>query len=150
MDTPPAVRLHLVVGYDGSPPASRALEGAVRLLAGRDGRIVVVYVGHVPGLDMLSADAIAQMEADFGEIADELRAAVAKQLGASGVAWEFQQRQGLIAGELAAAATAIGDDNPGDTTVILVGSSSRASHRILGSVAVSLARHCPVPLVIVP
>jgi nucleotide-binding universal stress UspA family protein len=150
MDTPPAGRLHIVVGYDGSPPASRALDGAVRLLRGRDGRIIVAYIGHVPSLDMLSADAIAEIEADFDEIGKELRASAAEQLGADGVAWEFQQRQGLIAEQLIEAASAIGHDNPGDTTVIAVGSSSKASHRIVGSVAVSLARHCPVPLLIVP
>jgi nucleotide-binding universal stress UspA family protein len=31
-----------------------------------------------------------------------------------------------------------------------VGSSSNAAHRLLGSVAVNLARHAPVPLIIVP
>jgi hypothetical protein len=29
---PPATELRLVVGYDGSPPASRALDAAVNLL----------------------------------------------------------------------------------------------------------------------
>jgi nucleotide-binding universal stress UspA family protein len=38
----------------------------------------------------------------------------------------------------------------GDNVVIVVGSSSAAMHRMVGSVAVSLARHAPVPLVIVP
>ncbi|HYZ55209.1 MAG TPA: hypothetical protein VE733_17145 [Streptosporangiaceae bacterium] len=33
---------------------------------------------------------------------------------------------------------------------LVVGSSSQAAHRMIGSVAVSLARHTPVPLVIVP
>jgi nucleotide-binding universal stress UspA family protein len=46
--------------------------------------------------------------------------------------------------------TASRDARPGDTQLIMVGSSSHASHRVMGSVAVSLARHCPVPLVIVP
>jgi nucleotide-binding universal stress UspA family protein len=32
----------------------------------------------------------------------------------------------------------------------VVGSSSLAAHRVVGSVAVSLARHSPVPLVVVP
>ncbi len=36
--------LYLVVGYDGSPPATRALDAAVRLLHGRAGSIEVVYV----------------------------------------------------------------------------------------------------------
>jgi hypothetical protein len=34
--------------------------------------------------------------------------------------------------------------------VIMVGSSSHATHRVVGSVAVGLACHSPVPLVIVP
>jgi nucleotide-binding universal stress UspA family protein len=33
---------------------------------------------------------------------------------------------------------------------LLLGNSSHATHRMVGSVAVSLARHSPVPLVIVP
>jgi nucleotide-binding universal stress UspA family protein len=99
---------------------------------------------------MLSPDAVVQVEAGFGEIETELRASAAAQLDGRGVAWEFQRRQGMIAGELIAAASAIGDAYPGDTVAIVVGSSSRASHRIVGSVAVGLARHCPVPLVIVP
>ena len=39
---PPAAFLNLVVGYDGSPPAQRALDAAVLLLHGRAGRIDVV------------------------------------------------------------------------------------------------------------
>jgi nucleotide-binding universal stress UspA family protein len=34
--------------------------------------------------------------------------------------------------------------------VIVVGSSSHAGHRVVGSVPVSLARHSPVPVIIVP
>jgi nucleotide-binding universal stress UspA family protein len=52
--------------------------------------------------------------------------------------------------ELIAVATAIGDAGSGSTVAIVVGSSSHATHRVVGSVAVSLARHSPVPLVIVP
>ena len=33
---------------------------------------------------------------------------------------------------------------------IVVGRSSQAAHRLIGSIAVSLARHPPVPLMIVP
>lgn len=51
---PPTGNLSLVVGYDGSPPAIRALDAAVRLLHGRTGSIEVVYVAHLPSIDMLS------------------------------------------------------------------------------------------------
>ena len=147
---PPTGFLHLVDGYDGSPPASRALDAAVRLLQGRTGRIEVVYVAHLSSLVMLSAGAIAEMEEDFDEIGQELRAQAAEQLRASGAAWEFERRQGIIADELIAAATAIRDAHPGENVAIMVGSSSHATHRVVGSVAVGLARHSPVPLIIVP
>jgi nucleotide-binding universal stress UspA family protein len=148
--TPPAGFLHLVVGYDGSPPAIRALDAAVRLLQGRTGRVDVVYVAHVPSLAMLSPGAIAEVEEDFDEIERELRAQAAGQLRASGAAWDFERRRGIITDELIAAATAIGEAGPGETVAIIVGSSSHATHRVVGSVAVGLARHSPVPLVIVP
>ena len=147
---PPTGFLHLVVGYDGSPPTSRALDAAVRLLQGRTGRIEVVYVAHLSSLVMLSADAIAEMEKDFNEVEQELRAQAAGQLRASGAACEFERRQGIVADELIAAATAIRDAHPGETVAIVVGSSSHATHRVVGSVAVGLARHSPVPLIIVP
>jgi nucleotide-binding universal stress UspA family protein len=147
---PPARDLYLVVGYDGSPPASRALDAASNLLQGRTGRIEVVYVAHVPSIDMLSPGAVAEMEVTFDEIAGDLQAAADKQLRGRGEHWGFEQRQGLIADELIAAAEGIRDAHVGDTVVIVVGSSSHAMHRAVGSVAVSLARRSPVPLVVVP
>jgi len=148
--TPSTGSVHLVVGYDGSPPASRALDAAVRLLQGRTGRIDVVYVAHLSSLAMLSPGAIAEMESDFDEIAQQLRAAAAEQLRGGAAAWGFERRQGMVPQELIAVATAIGEAGPGNTVAIVVGSSSHATHRVVGSVAVSLARHSPVPLVIVP
>jgi nucleotide-binding universal stress UspA family protein len=147
---PPTTFLHIVVGYDGSPPASRALDTAVRLLQGRTGVIVVVYVAHLSSLTMLSSDAIAEMEKDFDEIERELRAQAAEQLHAHETPWEFQRLQGGIVDQLVSASTAIGEAHPGDTVAIIVGSSSHATHRVVGSVAVGLARRSPVPLMIVP
>jgi nucleotide-binding universal stress UspA family protein len=146
--TPP--NLFLVVGYDGSAPASRALDAAVNLLHGREGRIDVVYVAHMPGIDMMSADAVAEEQVTFDDIERDLRAAAADQLRGRDERWEFERRQGLIADQLLAAAKAIHESHPGDTVAVVVGSSSQALHRMLGSAAVSLARHSPVPVVIVP
>jgi nucleotide-binding universal stress UspA family protein len=99
---------------------------------------------------MLSPGAIAEMENDFDEIERELRASAAGQLRASGAAWEFERRQGIVADELVAVSTAVRDTHADQTVVIVVGSSSHAAHRVVGSVAVSLARQSQVPLVIVP
>jgi nucleotide-binding universal stress UspA family protein len=56
----------------------------------------------------------------------------------------------MIPQQLVAAAEQAMEVHPGDTVAIVVGSSSQAAHRMVGSAAVSLARHAPVPLVIVP
>ena len=147
---PPTENLYLVVGYDGSPPAIRALDGAVRLLSGRPGSIEVVYVAHLPSIDALSPAAVAEVRADFDEVAAELRTAASEQLRDREERWRFEWREGLIADELIAAAVHIQEDHPGDTVVIAAGSSSHAMHRVVGSVAVSLARRSPVPLMVVP
>ena len=77
---PPRPALHLVVGYDGSPPADRALDAAVNLLSGRTGRIDVVYVAHLTSTEMMSAAAVGEMEITFEEIEKELRASAAEKL----------------------------------------------------------------------
>jgi nucleotide-binding universal stress UspA family protein len=150
-DAPGAPEAHLIVGFDGSPPAVRALDDAARLLAVRPpGRITVLWVAHLSSTVELSADAVAIMESDFGEVASELRAAAAERLGGTGLSWDFQQRQGPIAQELVAAAESMHAARPAEVVVIVVGSSSSAMHRMVGSVAVNLARHSPVPVMIVP
>ena len=146
--TPP--NLYLVVGYDGSAPAVRALDAAIRLLSGREGRIDVVYVAHMPGIDMMSADAVAEEQITFDDIERDLRTAAAEQLTGREERWQFERRQGLIADQLLDAAKAIHESHPSDVVSIVVGSSSQALHRMLGAAAVSLARHSPVPVVIVP
>ena len=147
---PPAANLYLVVGYDGSPPAVRALDAAIRLLHGRAGSIEVVYVAHLPSIDSLSPGAVAEMEMSFDDVARELRTAASEQLRDREERWRFERREGPITEELIAAATDIRDAHPDDTVVIAVGSSSHAMHRVVGSVAVSLARRSAVPLVVVP
>jgi nucleotide-binding universal stress UspA family protein len=148
--TPPATDLRLLVGYDGSPPASRALNAAVNLLQGRAGHIEVVYVAHLPSMAALSPAAVGELETDFDDIEQELRTMADEQLRGREQRWGFERRQGLIAEELLAAARDTGAAHPDATVVIVVGSSSLATHRVVGSVAVSLARHSPVPLVVVP
>jgi nucleotide-binding universal stress UspA family protein len=148
--TPPTPDLRLVVGYDGSPPASRALDAAVRLLQGRTGGIDVVYVAHLSSMAALSPAAVVELEESFDEIEQELRPAAAEQLRGHVEDWSFERRQGLITEELLAAAKDAGAAHPDATVVIVVGSSSQAAHRVVGSAAVGLARHSPVPVVVVP
>src|SRR6202021_3450556 len=148
--TPSTGDLYRVVGYDGSPPSGRALDAAIRLLQGRNGSIDVVYVAHLSTVDMMSASAIAEMEVSFDEIERDLRAAASKQLAGREERWRFERGQGAITDQLLAAATNLRNEHPDDYVVIVVGSSSQAAPRLVGSVAVSLARRSPEPVIIVP
>jgi nucleotide-binding universal stress UspA family protein len=147
---PSSGNLYLIVGYDGSDPAVRALDSAVALLKGREGSIEVVYVAHLTTAEMMSPDAIAEVEETFGEIAGDLRTQAAEQLRGREDRWTFGHAQGEVTGVLTGAADKTRDAHPGDNVAIVVGSSSQARHRLVGSIAVSLARHAPVPLLIVP
>ncbi len=112
---PPATDIRLVVGFDGSPPSIRALDGAVNLLQGRPGRIELVYVAHMSSMAALSPGAVAELEVDFNEVEQELRAMAGTRLAGREDRWGFQRRQGLIAEGLLAAAKDIGAANPGAT-----------------------------------
>jgi len=142
--------LYLLVGYDGSAPATRALDAAVRLLGGRTGSIEVFYVAHPTAGEMMSPDALAELQASFAEIVKELEVQAEEQLRGRDVPWEFAHTLGDVANELIKEAEALREAHPGDTVVIVAGSSSHAIHRMIGSVPVGLARRAPVPLVIVP
>jgi nucleotide-binding universal stress UspA family protein len=147
---PSAADLRILVGFDGSPQSKRALDGAMRLLHERSGHIEVIYVAHMPSSAALSPGAVAELEIGFDDIERDLRGIVGEQLRGQEDRWGFERRQGQIAEELHKAAEEAVAAHPDDTVVIVVGSSSLLAHRVVGSVAVSLARHSPVPLIIVP
>jgi nucleotide-binding universal stress UspA family protein len=90
------------------------------------------------------------MQSDFDEIERDLRTSACQQLRDREERWTFERREGLIGQALIAAAENIGDANPDAIVTIVVGSSSQALHRIVGSAAVALVRHSPVPVVVVP
>ncbi len=153
-ETPSVSELHLIVGFDGSPPAVRALETSVRMLSVRPpGRITVAWVAHLSGaLSSRPADATAIMESDFDQVAGEVRAAAAEQLDGSGLAGTFSGVQ-VPDRAVADRGGRVGDHTarPDDVVVILVGSSHSAMHRVVGSVAVTLAHHLAgVPITVVP
>jgi nucleotide-binding universal stress UspA family protein len=147
---PSAGNLYLVVGYDGADPAVRALNTAAALLRGREGSIEVLYAAQMNSAAELSADAIGEMEDAFDEIARDLHAQAAAQLRGHEERWTFGRGQGIVTDVLIAAAEKLHGAHPDDNVAIVVGSSSKARRRLVGSVAVSLARHAPVPLLLVP
>jgi len=104
-------------------------------------------------VDMMSPGAVAGMEDALDEISVDLKAQATEQMRGREDRWRFVRVQDMITDipdALIAVARKLSEEHPGDNVAIVVGSSSQARHRLVGSVAVSLARHSPVPIVIVP
>src|SRR5439155_7278254 len=74
----PGAPVVVVVGFDGSEPAQRALDAAAGLLRGREGQLEVVHVAHVAASAGLSTQsetsALASADNLERRLADEVRA----------------------------------------------------------------------------
>jgi len=142
----------VVVGFDGSEPAQRALDAAAGLLRGREGQLEVVHVTHVPAsaalLNRSETSALASADSVERRMADEVRA----RLESTEPRWHFQPRDGSVAEELVAVADELRRERGPEATIVLVvgGPSRNHHHEIGGSVSLTLAEVDRFPLVVVP
>ena len=139
--------LVLVVGYEGSDPARRALAAAGRILRGREGWVEVVYVGPTEGADDDPSEPAADVLDSVGPAQVDLHYEVRSVLDAEKQPWRLRSTRGAVAAELTEAARAIAlEGGPSRTVVIVVGSDRRLAF----SVPVTLARLSSFPVIIVP
>jgi nucleotide-binding universal stress UspA family protein len=141
----------VIVGFDGSEPARRALDAAAGLLRDRGGQLEVVYVAPAPGTVKPSADAVVEASNRFDglerQLADEVRA----RLDPTEPRWHFGRRAGTVAHELIAVADELRRQRGPDADIVLVvGGSSPKHPHVAGSVSLNLARLDRFPLVVVP
>jgi len=151
-------RVYAVVGFDGSASALRALDAAARLLNDRPGGMEIVYVAHLSALITagdVSGRAFAEVRQGFDdatrELSDEVRARLqATLLRGAAQHWHFQRRDGVIAGQLIAAADDLRRQHgPDASVVIVVGRSEHGYHHVLGSVPQALERHAHYPVIVI-
>jgi nucleotide-binding universal stress UspA family protein len=143
--------LIVVVGYDGSEPARRALERAADLLRHHEGELEVVYVAHAPAATELSSEALVQIQRNLDEEADALAAEVHARLDDGAVRWHFQRRDGAVVDQLQTIASEFEQRHPGTAEIVIVtGGSAHWYHHLAGSVGATLARHDRFPVVVVP
>jgi nucleotide-binding universal stress UspA family protein len=141
----------LVVGYDGTEPAQRALDSAATFLHDRAGALEVVYVAHLPAGATLSAEAVSEVKDGFDDLETHFAAEVRSRLGANVPRWHFQRRDGTVAHELTAVADELRRQHgPQARIAIIVGGSAHNDHRVLGSVSMNLERVDRFPVVVVP
>jgi hypothetical protein len=141
--------LVLVVGFEGSDPARRALAAAGRILRDQEGWIEVVNVQPTEGGDgdHAAPQPAADVKDSLGPAPTDLHYEVRSVLDAEKQPWRLRSASGAVAEELIEAARAIADEGrPARTVVIVVGSDRRLAF----SVPITLARRSSFPVVIVP
>jgi nucleotide-binding universal stress UspA family protein len=140
-----------VVGFDGSQTAYRALDTAARLISGRTGILVAVYVGHVSAPTELSPEGLVEVLKGFDVLEQQLNEAIRSRLSDVERRWRLERRNGNVALELVAAADQASREYGADASVVIVvGSAMHTIHRVVGSVPVALVRQAKFPTLVVP
>ncbi len=143
--------LVLVVGYDGTEPAQRALEVAAKTLQTKEGRLEVVYIAHTPSTVAFSAQAVASVREGFDNEEQLLIKRADEALTPTGVKWHFQRRNGEIAPELLAVGEEqLGADGPSTHVVLILGGSAHKVDRYLNSTPSKVIRQDRFEVLVVP
>ena len=139
--------LVLVVGYEGSDPARRALAAAGRILGQRAGWIEIVYVKPAEGGNQGNAGPGADVTDSLGPAEVDVHYQIRSVLDAEKQPWRLRSASGAVTEELIEAAQAIAQEGgPSRTVVVVVGSDRRLAF----SVPITLARRSSFPVVVVP
>jgi nucleotide-binding universal stress UspA family protein len=138
--------LSLVVGFDNSEPARRALAWGADLLRTRPGTLHVVYADHVLVDSDLTGFAHAEIEEARGEKAASVAKATAEIAATAGVDYTFESRQESPADAILDAASTLDVADPASTPIIVTGRSHHAAHQVIGSVPVRLLHQSPYPV----
>jgi hypothetical protein len=151
METMTENHVVLVVGYDGTAPARRALLAAAEMLQKVPGRMEVVYVAHMPAYVSLSPQAIASLRGGFDLDEQQLATQVDESLRSSAVKWHFQRRNGEIAPELLAVSEEqLETEGPSTRVVLVVGGSAHKIDRYLNSTPSRVIRQDRFRVLIIP
>jgi nucleotide-binding universal stress UspA family protein len=138
--------ISLIVGFDNSEPARRALIWGADLLRARPGTLHVVYADH----QLVDSDLSGFGRAEMDEARDDKAADVARAAGeivaAAGVQYTFERRQESPADAILSAANVQDAAEPASEPIIVTGRSHHAQHRVLGSVPVELLHQSPFPV----
>jgi|HubBroStandDraft_2_1064218.scaffolds.fasta_scaffold33664_2 nucleotide-binding universal stress UspA family protein len=138
--------LTLVVGFDDSEPARRALIWGADLLRARPGALHVVYADHVLIDSDLSGFGRTDMDQDRDAKAARVAEAAKEITAAAGTAYTFERRQEPPADAILHAADVDAAAEPASTTVVVTGRSHHVAHRVIGSVPGRLLNESPYPV----
>jgi len=147
LDDRPLRGLRLVVGFDDSESARRALAWGANMLRGGRGTLHVIYADRVLIASDLPGFARAGMDRARDEKAASAAATAAHIAATAGVPHTFERRRESPGKAILIAAGIQDAAEPGCPPVIVTGRSRRAGRRAIGSVPGRLLRRSPYPVV---
>lgn len=139
----------VVVGFDDSVPARRALGQAAKLAAATHQVLHVVYADHVIIESDMFGIAYTEMHEARDEEAAKVEAAAAEISAEAGVAHTFERSQSAPSDAILHTAGAIANHG-GSGPVIVVGRSGHGASHLLGSVPTHLLAHSAFPVLAIP
>ena len=134
----------VLAGVDGSPTSVRAGAYAAGLARRQGAEFLVVYVASRPALASMSPEASQVAEEAVEQTIAELRDGVESAAAWAGIAVRFLAVRGDPYTEICRIAAAERAD------VVVVGASTHAGHRWVGSLAVRLVKAGRWPVTVVP
>jgi len=134
----------VLAAIDGSDTSMRAGAYAAGMARRQNARLVCLYVLPYAAMAGFDAAAVNSMRETHNEIARELREAIEAQSAQIGISAELVVRAGNPYAEIVRLAGELQAD------AVIVGASTKAGHRLIGSIAVHLVRAGRWPVTVVP
>jgi nucleotide-binding universal stress UspA family protein len=134
----------VLVAVDGSETSLRAGAYAAGLARRQHSRLVCLYVRTISALVAASPAALSAMRETFDSVSAELRQNVEVQAQHLGIDAVFVEREGNPFTEIVRLADELLAD------AVIIGASSKAGHRFVGSLAVHLVKVAHWPVTVVP
>jgi nucleotide-binding universal stress UspA family protein len=134
----------LLVGVDGSDTSLRAGAYAAGMGRRQRARLVILYVRPYSTAAGMSAGATLGMQESHDSVTAELRQTAEEQGPRLGLDIVFVERDGNPFAEIVRLADEI------QAGAVIVGASTKAGHRFVGSLAVHLVRASRWPVTVVP
>ncbi len=134
----------IVAAIDGSTTSLRAASYAAGLARRQSAELVVIFVSSMTSMGGLIPEAALAFSESQLEIADEIRHQVEEGSVRAGIRARFMQAKGDAYTQI----SRICDEVLADA--VIVGASTSAGHRIVGSLGVRLVRAGRWPVTVVP
>jgi len=134
----------ILVGVDGSDTSLRAAAYAAGMARRQGSELVALFVHTVGGMASMRAESITAVRQINVEAVAELRAAIKAQADHLGFRGTVVEREGNPALEIVRLAEELRVD------AVVVGASTHAGHRLVGSLAVHLVKQAQWPVTVVP